>query len=919
MSTVIGRSRTAARRVTAALEIVVWTNRCAVVLATGVAAVVAGLLPGAAMATNGDWYARDTRWCASTYANHPSLSGYGPAIDINADGLDYRRPMYAPARGSIEVYSNSPSTGYGRSVIWVSSDGAERIQAAHMDEIVKTGRVNGGDLIGHAGRTGSVEGGAPDFGAHIHSVRRFNGSAAQLRLSGQNIVAGQCYVSAGQVTEPDPPSDPDDDGDGTLNSGDACDNDAGPAYNSGCPILAYGPLTYGARSVAAGDFNMDGYEDLAVGAPGEDVGSASDAGAVFVTYGGPGGPGSSGRTQLHSQAGLVNSPETGDMVGASLAVGDLNGDGFDDLVVGSPGESSGVARGGLVHWILGSARGLDPATSGGGRQGGLFPNSDEAGDYLGAAVTVGDFDGDGYDDLAAGAPGESSGVGGGGAVYFRTGSPTGPVGGVSGGGRQGGFFSQADEAGDHLGLALTAGDYDGDGYDDLVAGVPGEDSGVGDGGAIVTRSGSPTGLPGGSTSGSRQGGYLGQADETGDFAGAALASGDFDADGYDDLAVGVPGENSGVSNGGIVLTRSGSPTGLVGGRSSGGRQGGFFPNSDEDDDYLGASLAVGDFDNDGYDDLAAGAAGENSGVKDGGAVYTRTGSSTGLDGGVAGGGRQGGFFGQSDEAGDRLGASVATGDLNGDCRADVIAGTPGENSGQADGGIILTRTGSATGLSGGTPGGGRQGGFLAGTDEAGDWTGGGSNGPNNPPTSTPSGGGEPTNNIAPVRHGLPACKQPPPPPVAPPPPPLVAPPPPPLVASSPPPPPPPVAPTPPPPPADVAAPSARLSGSTSQKLGRSVFVVVRCSSEDCTASASATVRVPKIGATKAKTYKLGTAKRSIVQGAQQRLVLRVSTATGRAVRRALKARKSVIVKLRITVADAAGNKRTLTRQVRLKL
>ena len=222
-------------------------------------------------------------------------------------------------------------------------------------------------------------------------------------------------------TDPDPPSDPDDDGDGTLNSGDACDNDAGPAYNSGCPILAYGPLTYGARSVAAGDFNLDGYEDLAVGAPGEDVGSARDAGAVFVTYGGPGGPGASGRTQLHSQAGLENAPETGDMVGASLAVGDLNGDGFDDLVVGSPGESSGVARGGLVHWILGSERGLDPATSGAGRQGGLFPNSDEAGDYLGAAVTVGDFDGDGYDDLAAGAPGESSGVGDGGAVYFRTG------------------------------------------------------------------------------------------------------------------------------------------------------------------------------------------------------------------------------------------------------------------------------------------------------------------------------------------------------------------------------------------------------------------------------------------------------------------------------------------------------------------
>lgn len=147
---------------------------------------------------------------------------------------------------------------------------------------------------------------------------------------------------------------------------------------------------------------------------------------------------------------------------------------------------------------------------------------------------------------------------------------------------------------------------------------------------------------------------------------------------------------------------------------------------------------------------------------------------------------------------------------------------------------------------------------------------------------------------------------PPPPPVAPPPPPVA-------------PPPPPVAPTPPPPPADLAAPSARLSGSTSQKLGQSVFVAVRCSSEACTATGSATVRLPNVGATRAKTYKLATATRSIGPGAQQRLTLRMSAATVRAIRRALSARKRVVVKLRITVADAAGNKRTLTRQVRLRL
>lgn len=111
-------------------------------------------------------------------------------------------------------------------------------------------------------------------------------------------------------------------------------------------------------AMATGDFNGDGRDDLAVGAPGEAPGTDPPSGAIFV-FSGTGSGLTSGSFYVQTDAGGAN--ENNDRFGAALAACDLNGDGWDDLAVGTPGEApGGEPKSGVVFLFPGTAVGLAP-------------------------------------------------------------------------------------------------------------------------------------------------------------------------------------------------------------------------------------------------------------------------------------------------------------------------------------------------------------------------------------------------------------------------------------------------------------------------------------------------------------------------------------------------------------------------------
>lgn len=413
-------------------------------------------------------------------------------------------------------------------------------------------------------------------------------------------------------------------------------------------------------ALASGDFDGDGAADLAIGSPSENVGAIVDAGYVLVAYGsrdGLEGATSRAPTQLHQDvAGVEDTAETSDAFGAALAAGDFDDDGYDDLAVGVPGEVLAAELVGAVQVFYGSAAGI--LIDGDHILFGSFLGDGGHLDRAGSALASCDRTGDGDDDLYVGIPGRDGGTG---LVYVLEGGPTGlsTVGSTT--------FQPAElEEGDAFGARLACGDADGDGVTDLlaVARYGGTTSfGVASGEAHLLRSGGgPSILPAltaidhetpgavalarlhagdpartllvgnpGDADAATDGGsvlvtglgagnwltqevdVLSESTEDHDLFGAAIAVGDFDHDGLDDVAFGVPGETfydgapGEIPEAGLVHVTYGSAT-LTG--ESGTAQTWSWESpltfGALEGDRFGSVLATGDFDANGVDDLAIG-------------------------------------------------------------------------------------------------------------------------------------------------------------------------------------------------------------------------------------------------------------------------------------------------------------------------
>ncbi|MEO7793132.1 MAG: FG-GAP repeat protein, partial [Thermoanaerobaculia bacterium] len=467
------------------------------------------------------------------------------------------------------------------------------------------------------------------------------------------------------------------------------------------------------RSLAAGDFNGDGAQDLATGIPFDDGPTdlpLSNAGAVIVRWGTPGkGLQTSPPPTLLSLyvAGGQDIAHESDQFGYALAAGDFNGDGRDDLAVGIPGHD---------YWDFNA----DPWESGAvqihyGEPGGiqivgehLFECSPDGNIYdipgelddLGQALAAGDFDGDGYDDLAIGGPQTSNFdflPGGGGVVVLH--------GGIGGLMPVNGYLIHQDDPPvpddgenlDDFGWALAAGNFNGDfritdrgifPVDDLAMSAPGED-GIG---AVMVMLGSEFGLIFANSI------YLGAGDvggvgEAGDRFGASLAVGNFDGDyqclsqffctPIDDLVIGTPYENLGASNENADAGEVTVLYGFTGGffdlaRTDHLTQGAIFGSTayDQGGDLFGFALASGDFDGDGKDDLAVGQPGENVGGANRGGVTILMGAAGGLYDRFRflAAGINGVQPGPQDGA--EMGLALAVGDFDGTGFADLAIGIP---------------------------------------------------------------------------------------------------------------------------------------------------------------------------------------------------------------------------------------------------